>query len=81
MVSPFESTDRIISNLTAGKVVNKIKHIDDDGCIQITFSDGSCIVLEGMLDKTARSGAIPTLHHYDSDGEIVPYLENGFVVS
>ena len=30
-----------LSKLTSDKVIQEIKHIDDDACIQITFSDNS----------------------------------------
>jgi len=76
MSSPFEYMDKTLSKLTLNKIVKEIKHIDEDACIQISFTDNSNIVIDGMPDKVARSGAIPIIHFYASDGNPIDYFTN-----
>ena len=73
MKSSFLESDINLSKIISGKIIKKVEHIDNDACIQITFSDKSCIVVVGVPDKEFK--AVPLFHYYNVSGEPVMYME------
>lgn len=72
MRSSFLESDNNLSKIINGKIVKKVEHIDKDACIQITFSDESYVVVEGVPDKEFK--AVPLFHYYDVSGEPIVYM-------
>lgn len=60
MSSSFLEWDKILTDLVKYKRVLDIKHIDDDLCMQITFMDGSFIIVEAV---PAGDGKFMPLFH------------------
>ena len=73
-MSGFEDVYKKLSTFVKNSVVKEILRIDNDACIQIIFLDNSMLIIDAMIDNTARSGAVPLINLIDTDGEYVEYF-------
>ena len=76
MVSPFLEDDKKMSVVLAGKTVSEIKHIDNDCCIQITFSDNSYIVVDVEHSSPgSRHKFSPWFRLYDENDDHILWFD------
>ena len=78
MESPFLEDDKKMSEILAGKIVSEIKHIDNDCCIQITFSDNCYIILDviGNQPNKCNKPYSPLLMIYDENDDHILWFDD-----
>lgn len=69
MSSPMLELDEKLSSLVEGKVIKEIRHIDNDLCVKILFSDGEYLIIDTMkINVEHVRPYMPILSHYNVDG-------------